>query len=54
MISITNGAIEKVKNNGEFCYIGFFSKMVLYMMDTYLIVLMAILEICNSNYVVRE
>jgi hypothetical protein len=25
-----------------------------YMLDTYLIVLMAVQEICNSNYVLRE
>jgi len=28
--------------------------MGLYMMDTYLIVLMAVQEICNGNYEVRE
>lgn len=60
-ISISAGSIQKVvkikgsskKNGGikmeTLSLVSFFNKMGLHMMDTYLIVSMAVMEICNSN-----
>lgn len=34
--------------------ISFLKEMGLYLLDTYFVVLMAVQEICNSNYVLNE
>lgn len=44
----------KLKSVNSFTMINFLKEMGLYLLDTYLVVLMAAQEICNSNYVLRE
>jgi hypothetical protein len=41
-------------NLQPFSFVAFFNKMGLHMLDTYLIVLMAVMEICNGNYEILE
>lgn len=64
-ISINAGSIQKVYRSKvskdksrikieTLSIVNFFNKMGLHMLDTYLIVLMAVMEICNSNYEVMQ
>ena len=64
-ITINGGSIQKVyksksnKNKSRIqvdkvSLVSFFNKMGLHMMDTYLIVAMAVMEICNLNYEIEK
>lgn len=45
---------EKRSTVEAFSFLNFFNKMGMHMMDSYLIILMAVMEICNGSYEVKE
>jgi hypothetical protein len=53
-VKIEIDQVNPDKNFSRFCLLRFFKVMGLFMIDTYLFVLMAVKELCVGNFVVRE
>lgn len=53
-IEIKDGVISKTAKLQPFTFVNFFNKMGQHLMDTYFVVLMAIMEICNGGLEVLE
>lgn len=53
-IEIVDNVISKTAKLKSFTFINFFNKMGMHLMDTYLAVLMAIMEICNGGLEVLD
>ncbi len=53
-IEIVDNVISKTAKLKSFTFVNFFNKMGMHLMDTYLAVLMAIMEICNGGLEVLD
>lgn len=56
-IKITNGTVtllNRAKSLSTFSYLQYFADMSLYLFDTYLLVLMAVQEVANNGYTLKQ